>query len=109
MAEMGSAPSHLSADAKRWWLSVVDGWEIDNHGVRLVTLAAEAWDRGVQARKLLAKEGITYHDRFGAPRKHPCISIEENARIAFARLVRELNLEADEPDESRVLRIGGRK
>jgi phage terminase small subunit len=90
-----TAPGHLKAATADWWLSVVTSYDLEPHHVRLLTLAAEAWDRAEQAREQLAVDGITYLDRFRAPRKHPAVSIEENARLAFARLVRELDLEGD--------------
>ena len=37
-------PRHLKAPTKRWWKSVVDGYSLEPHHVRLLTLAAEAWD-----------------------------------------------------------------
>jgi hypothetical protein len=61
------------------------------------TLAGEAWDRGQQARSEIEKHGITYIDRFGAPRKRPEVSIEAESRISFARILRELDLNVDPP------------
>jgi hypothetical protein len=39
--------------------------------------------------------GITFVDRLGYPRKHPALSIEENSRLQFARLMRELDLDGE--------------
>src|SRR6266545_6852023 len=89
------APAHLSADAKGWWRDVVTNYHLEPQHLRLLQLAAEAWDRACQARRILAKEGVTYLDRFNRPRKHPAVSIEEQARLAFARLLRELDLEGE--------------
>ncbi len=63
--------------------------------MKLLQLAAEAWDRACQARRILAREGLVYRDRFLKPRKHPAVSIEEGARLAFAKLLRELDLEGE--------------
>jgi P27 family predicted phage terminase small subunit len=109
MSAKPDPPAHLSADMKRWYSSVVDGWALEDHHRRVLVLACEAWDRAQQARKTIAREGATYRDRFGSPRKHPAVSIEENACTAFARLVRELNLNEDDPAVSRLPRIGGRR
>lgn len=95
------APRHLAAPTKKWWDSVVKDYELEPHHVRLLTLACEALDRAEQARKILAKEGPVVADRFGTPRKHPAVSIEENARIAFARLVRELDLDGEPAPDPR--------
>jgi P27 family predicted phage terminase small subunit len=102
------APAHLSAATRRWWTSVLEDYDLEEHHVRLLTLAAEAWDRAAEARQLLATDGPVYHDRFGAPRKHPAVSIEENARLAFARLVRELDLDGEPGPDPRPPRRGDR-
>jgi hypothetical protein len=103
-----SAPAHLRLDTASWWVSVADGYALEPHHLRILTLAAEAWDRGVEAREAIAKHGPVYVDRFAQPRARPEVAIERDSRIAFARLVRELALDVDTPDESgRPPRIGG--
>ena len=88
-------PRHLSQDARAWWRVVVARYELEEQHLRILQLAAEAWDRADQARKILAKEGVVVTDRFGQRRKHPAVSIEEQARLAFVRLLRELDLEGE--------------
>jgi phage terminase small subunit len=99
-------PRHLKAATRRWWSSVVEGFELEEHHVRLLTLAGEAWDRAAQAREALADLGLTYTDRFHAPRARPEVAIERDSRIAYARLVRELRLDVD-PDDARSPGLGG--
>jgi P27 family predicted phage terminase small subunit len=89
------APAHLSSEAKAWWRRIVADYVLEEHHLKLLQVAAESWDRKEQARRLLAKEGITYTDRFGQPRKRPEVSIEEQARVQFLRAVRELDLEGE--------------
>jgi P27 family predicted phage terminase small subunit len=88
------APKHLRKPTRAWWAKVVKDFECDSHHLRLLTLACEAWDRCEQARKILRKKGLTFDDRFGQPCSRPEVAIERDTRIAFARLVRELNLDA---------------
>ena len=99
------APDHLEAATRAWWSGVVAGWQLDEHHVRMLTLAAEAWDRGQAARAALEAEGLTYEDRFGQPRARPEVAIERDSRIAFARLVRELDLDRPPPAPSRLPRL----
>jgi hypothetical protein len=33
-------------------------WRVEQHHTRLLTMAAEAWDRDCQAREILAEDGI---------------------------------------------------
>ncbi len=86
-------PEHLSDSSTAWFRAVVGGWELDEHHHRLLVLACESWDRCSQARALLAKHGLTYEDRFGAPRTRPEVAIERDSRLAFDRLVRSLDLD----------------
>jgi phage terminase small subunit len=93
------APAHLAGATAAWWLEVVTTWELDAHHVRLLTLAAESFDRAVQAREILSRKGITFKDRFGQPKPRPEVAIERDSRTAFARLLRELDLDVDGPRE----------
>jgi P27 family predicted phage terminase small subunit len=90
-------PTHLSPSAKKWWKSVVAEFALEDHHLHLLKLACEALDRAEQARETIAALGTTYVDRFGAPRARPEVAIERDARIAFARLVRELDLDTEAP------------
>ena len=95
-----SAPKHLRTATRQWWNQVIADYELEPHHVRLLTLAAEAWDRGQQAREVMAKLGLTFEDRFGQPHARPEIGIERDSRLAFARLLRELSLDVDELEVS---------
>lgn len=90
-------PAHLAAATLRWWQDVVDAYDLNEHHVRLLTAACEAWDRAAEARERIAKDGAVVPNRWGELRAHPSIAIERDSRIAFARLMRELRLD-DEPD-----------
>jgi hypothetical protein len=79
---------------------VVTEWELEEHHVKLLTLAAEALDRAEEARELLARAGTFYRDRFGQPKPHPAVAVERDARVAFARLPRELDLDTVAPPEA---------
>jgi phage terminase small subunit len=82
---------------KAWWGSITAEIDLEPHRLRLLQLAGEAWDRCHQARAILAVEGLTYTDGHGNPRAHPATTIERDARIGFARLVRDLGLDKPIP------------
>ena len=77
---------------------VVKEYDLEPHHQRLLILAAEAFDRGQDARAAIAKHGAVYTDRFGQPAARPEVAIERDSRIAFARLLRELSLDVSAPD-----------
>ena len=39
------APEHLREDTAKWWEQVATDYELEPHHLRLLTLAAESWDR----------------------------------------------------------------
>ncbi len=90
---------YLEAKTRKWWRNVLDDYDLEEHHVKLLTLAAEAWDRCQEARRILDENGLTYTDRFGCPRARPEVAIERDSRIAFARLLRELALDLEPPEE----------
>jgi hypothetical protein len=92
-----AVPRHLSPGAKRWFRAVSACYELENHHLLLLCLAAEAWDRCCGARRVLDAEGTTFIDRHGQPRPRPEVAIERDSRIAFARLLRELDLDINPP------------
>lgn len=92
------APKHLSSESRRWWETVEAQYLLEPHHLHLLTLACEARDLAARARKKIGKYGLTYTDRFGAPRTRPEVAIVRGAMIAHARLVRELRLDVESDD-----------
>jgi phage terminase small subunit len=95
------APEHFSEPTRSWWDSVVESYQLEPHHLRLLQLAGETWDRVQQAREALSEGGLTYANRFGNPVLRPEVAVERDGRLAFARLVRELDLDVDGPAEPR--------
>jgi phage terminase small subunit len=87
---------------------MVADYDLQAHHLRLLTLAGEAWDRAAEARERIAADGAYAEDRFGQLRAHPAIAVERDARLAFARLIRELALDDEEPPGPRPPRVSGR-
>lgn len=93
-------PKHLSNEAKQWWRTVVVDYDLEPHHLRLLRAACEAWDRMQQARQALLDHGdLTFRKANGDLATHPAVAIERDARIGFARLVRELDLDTGAPSD----------
>lgn len=87
-------PTHLSPEAAGWWRDVTTDYDLAPHHVRLLQAACEAWDVMRAARLALADHGgLTFTDTNGSIRAHPAVAMQRDARVAFARLVRELDLD----------------
>jgi hypothetical protein len=91
---------------RAWWTWACENFEFEEHHLRLLTLAAEAWDRGVVANEALRKLGLTYNDKYGCPHPRPEAAIARDSAVIFARLIRELQLDIAPPDEVRPPGLG---
>ncbi len=93
------APRHLQPATRKWFRWVVREWGLEQHHERILIAACESWDRYQEARGILQVEGLTFIDRFGAPRSRPEVGIERDSRLAFLRSLRELDLDIDPPTQ----------
>jgi hypothetical protein len=93
-------PKHLRPLTQEWVASVIEDYTLELHHVRLLIKCAESWDRSEEAREAIAKHGLTYDGRFGEPRARPEVAIERDSRLAFCRLLRELDIDVSEPGVS---------
>jgi len=92
--ELPAPPDHLSPTMQDWWRQTVADYDLEPHHLKLLEAAADAWDRMAQARATVLADGLTVGGGTGK-RTHPAVAVERDSRAAFARLVRELDL--DEP------------
>jgi P27 family predicted phage terminase small subunit len=99
------APAELTSEAKSLWRTVVSEYEVTPADLRVLREACLAFDRAEQARKTVDREGLTYMDRFGAPRQHPAAGLELRHREQFAKLMRELQLDGDAAPDPRMPRL----
>ena len=89
-------------------------FQLEPHHLKLLQLCCESWDRSQMAREELQREGLTVPGREGGIRPHPAVAIERDARLAVARLVRELDFDVGPPPSQRygpppLLRNRGRR
>jgi phage terminase small subunit len=91
----------LKPATKKWVRHVESSWELDEHHSRLLILAAAAWDRAVEAKGIIDEEGSIILDRFQQKKSHPAVEVERQSMITFSRLLRELGLDLQEPEDPR--------
>ena len=74
------APAYLRAATRRWWEDVVSTWELQEHHIRLLTVAAESWDRVQGATEAIKRDGLTTPTRHGGQKLHPACRVEVAAQ-----------------------------
>ncbi len=79
---------------------------LEDHHLRLLGLAGEAFDRAQEARKVIARDGAYFTDDAGRPRAHPALLVERDSQLRFARLMRELDLDGEVGPDPRPPRRG---
>ncbi len=94
-----TAPTHLSDKAKSFYRETVEGFDLEPHHVKLLTLACEALDESDSCRAAITAGGLMLADRFGKPIPHPLLAPGQAARNQFERLLRALGLDLDAPTE----------
>lgn len=72
-------------------------YELDEHHVRLLTMACESWDINERARAEIVLHGILVKNDRGNLCVNPAVSVAQNAKIGFARIIRELDLDVAPP------------
>ena len=98
MNEEIKTPPALRPETRAWWLTVVGGWAMEPHHLKLLEAACRELDRAEEARLALKKAGgAVFIDRWGQPKESPWRKIEREARISYARLLREMNLDVEPP------------
>ncbi len=85
--------SHLRAETRNWVELVYEQYVLEAHHERLLMLAAETLDEVEAAREIVAREGLTVITDRGGRKAHPCMAVMRDGRIAFARLLKALDLD----------------
>jgi P27 family predicted phage terminase small subunit len=106
-AKYPEPPPHLEPATAAWWRAVVRDYDLPDHDLMLLQAAAESWDRMQQAREEIARDGLTVKTAQGGLKPHPAVGIERDAKVTFARLIRELALDSEPAPEIRLPRPRG--
>jgi P27 family predicted phage terminase small subunit len=94
-------PKDLSREARDLWRRIHDEMEVDAPALLLLDSVCQQFDRMMQARKILAKQGIIVEDKTAAGltrlRAHPACTIEASAAAAMMRAWRLLGFDQAAP------------
>jgi phage terminase small subunit len=94
-------PRHLLSGGKRLWIDISGEYALEPHQFELLRSLCECLDRQELCRRQLKKDGLFSENRFGEVKPHPALREEREHRILYARLIRELNLDLEIPENPR--------
>ena len=93
--DIPTPPRHLRKDGKDFWTTIVTEHDLESQQLALLCMACEQFDLQEQARKVIAKQGMTYTTKTGAIKPRAELSIERQAARLISTLIRQLALDAD--------------
>jgi P27 family predicted phage terminase small subunit len=90
-------PAHLSREARAWWRSIADTWDLEPHHRALLDQAATALDRAREAREVIGRDGAVTMDRFKQARAHPAARVEAAAWAEVRHCIAAMRLDESAP------------
>ncbi len=91
-----TAPSHLSAEARKLWAEILRENAIDDRaGLLILATALEAFDRMRMGQEAVARDGVSYRDRYGQIKANPATAVERDSRTSMLAALKQLNLDLD--------------
>lgn len=94
-------PSHYPVETQRLYKRLMEGFTLrHDFELEIIWQALDQHSRIVEARKILAEEGLTCPDSRGALRAHPAVGIERQFTVAFQRTLKLLGYKEPNPDGS---------
>jgi len=103
--KLPKTPAGLKTESAKFWRDIVSDYELEPHHLKILESACRCWDRILEDREVIETEGRFFEDRYGQPKPHPAVDDETKQKNLFMRLVRELCLDANVPDETRPPRL----
>ena len=103
--KLPKTPARLRPESAKFWRDIVAEYELEQHHLKILESACRCWDRILEDREVIEKEGRFFKDRYDQPKPHPAVDDETKQKNLFMRLIRELCLDSIEPDEKRPPRL----
>jgi phage terminase small subunit len=100
MSDVPDPPSHLASAGADFFREITGEWELEPHGLAILTQACACLDRVAHARNQIRREGITIDGKNGKV-AHPALSVERQSMRVFSQLIGQLKLEDEEPAPAR--------
>jgi phage terminase small subunit len=98
---MKRAPSDFSDESRKFWNETLKLFELEPHHLKLFEAACRCWDRVVEAREQVEKDGAYFKDRYDQWKPHPALDVETKNKNLFMRLIREMGFSLEKPEHPR--------
>ena len=98
-------PQHLSKPMKKFYKTVCENYDLEDHHHHLLRLACEHFDRSQEARLGIADTGLMLKDRFDQWRSNPLMQVQRDSTLAFQKLIKQLGLDDEDGDEVKLPQI----
>jgi len=85
-------PTNLNRRTRKWLKKTIKDYELEPHHIKLLLMLGQTWDEMQISVKALKKYGYVYTNKAGVLKTRPEVAILRDSRIAFCRILRELNL-----------------
>lgn len=89
------APKGLSREARAVWARYTEVYEFDPPSLTHLQALCEWYDRRLEARAQIAREGITVKDRFGQAKANPACVVERDASAMVLRHAKYLGVDLE--------------
>ena len=94
--DIAEPPEHLSADAQEWWREAIPVLQevglLDKVDVAALEMAATAYARFRQAKRVVDAQGVVARGSTGQIREHPALKTEREAQAMFLRFAEQYAL-----------------
>lgn len=98
-------PGCLKGPGKKFWDKVLSEYEItEAHDLERLFYGCTCINEISMAEKIVSTEGAFIKDRFDQVREHPGMKTIRDNKLLFVKIIRELGLDLERPQESRPLR-----
>ena len=107
--DVPTPPRSLRAAGKALWRVVVEDFELEPYQLKMLFEACRCLDTIEAAERAIRKYGVTVNGKFGLKSNPACQTATQN-RTVYARLMRELGLDAIDVEAARPTPLyGGRR
>ena len=90
-------PPTLGRESRRLWLDLNREYLLEKPQLLALRVALEAYDRLLEAREVIAREGLIYETSTKFKRLNPALAIEKDARNGFLRAWQSLDWDVEPP------------